>query len=63
MHWNPLPFRVHLRGTGTFRPVSPVVFVALSIVAEVLAASNGRDGGRLRDREEPIHDRPASPSD
>lgn len=23
------PFRVHLRGTGTFRPVSPVVFVAL----------------------------------
>lgn len=24
------PFPVHLRGTGTFRPVSPVVFVALS---------------------------------
>lgn len=24
------PFEVHLRGTGTFRPVSPVVFVALS---------------------------------
>ncbi len=23
------PFRVHLRGTGTFRPVSPVVFVSL----------------------------------
>ncbi|NYJ02571.1 2'-5' RNA ligase [Nocardioides thalensis] len=23
------PFRVHLRGTGTFRPVSPVVFVGL----------------------------------
>jgi 2'-5' RNA ligase len=23
-------FRVHLRGTGTFRPVSPVVFVALA---------------------------------
>jgi 2'-5' RNA ligase len=23
------PFRVHLRGTATFRPVSPVVFVAL----------------------------------
>ncbi|GAB3992279.1 2'-5' RNA ligase family protein [Nocardioides marmoraquaticus] len=22
-----VPFRVHLRGTGTFRPVSPVVFV------------------------------------
>lgn len=24
------PFRVHLRGTATFRPVSPVVFVALA---------------------------------
>jgi 2'-5' RNA ligase len=24
------PFEVHLRGTGTFRPVSPVVFVALA---------------------------------
>lgn len=24
------PYRVHLRGTGTFRPVSPVVFVALA---------------------------------
>ena len=24
------PYEVHLRGTGTFRPVSPVVFVALS---------------------------------
>jgi 2'-5' RNA ligase len=24
------PFHVHLRGTATFRPVSPVVFVALS---------------------------------
>lgn len=24
------PFRVHLRGTGTFRPVSPVVFIALA---------------------------------
>jgi 2'-5' RNA ligase len=23
------PFRIHLRGTGTFRPVSPVVFVSL----------------------------------
>ncbi|MBO0842869.1 MAG: 2'-5' RNA ligase family protein [Nocardioides sp.] len=23
------PFKVHLRGTGTFRPVSPVVFVAV----------------------------------
>ena len=24
-----MPFRVHLRGTGTFRPVSPVVFVGV----------------------------------
>ncbi len=23
------PYRIHLRGTGTFRPVSPVVFVSL----------------------------------
>ena len=23
-------FRIHLRGTGTFRPVSPVVFVMLA---------------------------------
>jgi 2'-5' RNA ligase len=29
------PFRIRLRGTGTFRPVSPVVFVAL---AEGIAA-------------------------
>jgi len=26
---NKTPFRVHLRGTGTFRPVSPVVFVTV----------------------------------
>jgi 2'-5' RNA ligase len=25
------PFPMHLRGTGTFRPVSPVVFVALAL--------------------------------
>lgn len=24
------PFRVHLRGTGTFRPVSPVVFITVA---------------------------------
>jgi 2'-5' RNA ligase len=24
------PFRIHLRGTGTFRPVSPVVFVTVA---------------------------------
>lgn len=40
------PFRVHLRGTGTFRPVSPVVFVALArgiSECEQLAAAM-RDG-------------------
>lgn len=45
------PFSVHLRGTGTFRPVSPVVFVV--VVAgisscEVLAA--GLRSGPLRSR-------------
>jgi 2'-5' RNA ligase len=29
------PFRIHLRGTGTFRPISPVVFVT---VAEGISA-------------------------
>lgn len=31
------------------------VEIALSIVAELVAVENGRDGGRLRDREGPIH--------
>jgi xanthine dehydrogenase accessory factor len=34
------------------------VQIALSIVGEVLAASNDRDGGRLTDSEGPIHPRP-----
>ena len=34
--------------------------VALSIVSEVLAASNGREGGRLSASEEPIHPRESS---
>jgi xanthine dehydrogenase accessory factor len=29
--------------------------IALSVVSEVLAVENDRDGGRLRDREGPIH--------
>lgn len=33
------------------------VEIALSIVSEALAVSNGRDGGRLRDRAGPIHPR------
>jgi xanthine dehydrogenase accessory factor len=31
--------------------------IALSVVSEVLAVSNGRGGGRLRDRDGPIHPR------
>ena len=37
--------------------------IALSIVSEALAVSNGRDGGRLRDREGPIHARWSPQSD
>jgi xanthine dehydrogenase accessory factor len=33
------------------------VEIGLSIVSEVLAVSNGRGGGRLRDRNGPIHTR------
>lgn len=43
------PFEITLRGTGTFRPVSPVVFVAVSrgiAETEILAA-------RLRDAVDP----------
>ena len=39
------PFRVHLRGTGTFRPVSPVVFIGVVegiSQCEQLAAEVGR---------------------
>jgi xanthine dehydrogenase accessory factor len=32
--------------------------IAISIVAEALAVHNGRDGGRLKEREGPIHARP-----
>jgi xanthine dehydrogenase accessory factor len=31
--------------------------IALSIVGEAMAVANGRDGGRLKDREGPIHRR------
>jgi xanthine dehydrogenase accessory factor len=36
--------------------------IALSIVSEVVAVGNGRDGGRLMDRAGPIHDRQSVPS-
>ncbi|WP_137290560.1 XdhC family protein [Natronorubrum halophilum] len=39
------------------------VEIALSIVSEVVAASNGKRGGRLRNKQGPIHDRPPSQSD
>ncbi|MFC4451772.1 XdhC family protein [Halorussus aquaticus] len=37
--------------------------IALSVVAEALAASNGRTGGRLTDTEGPIHSRPDRDAD
>ena len=51
------PFRMHLRGTGTFRPVSPVVFVA---VAEGIShcehlADAVRTGPLHVEREYPYH--------
>jgi 2'-5' RNA ligase len=50
-------FRIHLRGTGTFRPVSPVVFVTLAegiSACEQLARSVRR--GPLRvDQQYPYH--------
>ena len=51
------PFDVALHGTGTFRPVSPVVFVALS---EGIASCEGladavRSGPLARDLDHPYH--------
>ena len=44
------PFTIHLRGTGTFRPVTEVVFVTLAagiseceLLAEAIAAAEGVD--------------------
>ena len=51
------PFEVRLRGTGTFRPVSPVVFVALASGisgCEVLERAVRR-GPLRRDVEHPYH--------
>jgi len=52
------PFTVHLRGTGTFRPVTEVVFVTLAVgisecelLAEAIAAAEGVD----RDARFPYH--------
>jgi 2'-5' RNA ligase len=51
------PFRLHLRGTATFRPVSPVVFLAVVegiSDCEVLAAAV-RTGPLARDLPFPYH--------
>lgn len=50
-------FRIHLRGTGTFRPVSPVVFVTLAegIGGCEELASSVRRGPLDIDREFPYH--------
>jgi 2'-5' RNA ligase len=43
------PFTLHLRGTGTFRPVSPVVFVALAAgIAECERLADSVRSGPLR---------------
>lgn len=51
------PFEVHLRGTGTFRPVSPVVFVALAtgIAGCERLESGVRSGVLARPTEFPYH--------
>jgi len=50
-------FRIHLRGTGTFRPVSPVVFVMLAegISGCELLASSVRRGPLAAKLEFPYH--------
>lgn len=51
------PFRMHLRGTATFRPVSPVVFVAVTegISACEVLAEDVRSGHLDRELSFPYH--------
>lgn len=51
------PFEIHLRGTGTFRPVSPVVFVTLAegISSCELLADAVRQGPLARELDHPYH--------
>ena len=52
------PFTIHLRGTGTFRPISEVVFVALSqgiSECELLAEAIRSAQGLQRDSRFPYH--------
>jgi 2'-5' RNA ligase len=52
------PFTIHLRGTGTFRPITEVVFVALAVGisdCELLAAAITAAEGVHRDARFPYH--------
>ncbi|MEV4704170.1 2'-5' RNA ligase family protein [Actinoplanes sp. NPDC049316] len=52
------PFTIHLRGTGTFRPVTEVVFVTLAVgisECEMLAAAIAGADGVHRDARFPYH--------
>ena len=51
------PFRLRLRGTGTFRPVSPVVFIAVSegISACEILAQAARSGPLAQELTFPYH--------
>jgi 2'-5' RNA ligase len=51
------PFRVHLRGTGTFRPVSPVVFIGVveGISQCEQLAAGVRQGPLVIERRFPYH--------
>jgi 2'-5' RNA ligase len=51
------PYRIHLRGTGTFRPVTEVVFVVVAGGGGECAslASDVRDGPLARDLSFPYH--------
>ena len=50
---NQSPFEVHLRGTGTFRPVSPVVFV--TIAGGISACERLERGVRSGPLEQELH--------
>jgi len=52
------PFTIHLRGTGTFRPITEVVFVTLAVgisECELLAAAITAADGVNRDARFPYH--------
>ncbi len=51
------PYRIHLRGTGTFRPVTDVVFVALAggVAESASLAADVRAGPLARELRFPYH--------